>query len=104
MPDFEALREEFKNRVRAASITATTEVYLVFHYEDLEGNTLPEPWDIWRASITPNSCGVNTAATNVRELHVKAILGNIDAQVNGTTLPGTRVRDVDLEIRDDAAL
>ena len=108
-PEFVSLADTFKARVRAANISGTTEVTLVYRCVDKEGRELPPV----RTSIEPQThvagfgaAGPTFAATSHRD----TILGNINSLVRHAPSGLIMLRDApqiplrivgfDLEIKD----
>ncbi|HYT87944.1 MAG TPA: hypothetical protein VEL76_04435 [Gemmataceae bacterium] len=108
-PQFAALADTFDARVRAANISGTTEVTLVYRCVDKEGRDLPPV----RTSIVPQTqvAGFGTAGPAfAASIHRDTILGNIDSLVRHAPSGVIMLRDApriplrivgfDLEIED----
>jgi hypothetical protein len=108
-PKFASLADAFDARVRAANISGTTEVTLVYRCVDEEGRDLPPV----RTSIVPQTqvAGFGAAGTAfATTIHRDTILGNIDSLVRHAPSGLSMLRDApqislrivgfDLEIKD----
>ncbi len=98
---FKKVAEEFKARIRALVLTATTDVILITHFEDLDGNTLPPH----RVSIVPSTSARGPGAASLAAAaHLDAIIGNIGSLVHQRREQNLRVVGFELEITDDTGL
>jgi hypothetical protein len=82
MPDFSALADKFIEQVRSTNLATTTEVNLIYHAVDADGNPLP----VWRdsvfASLTSQGMEISDVVMKfVEDLHRDAIIRNIESVV-----------------------
>ncbi len=92
--DFKVLAEELKRRVRSVDGGPNTEVMLITHCTDLDGNAVQSI----RASIVPTTKvrfpkNPEGAKQFAEESHRDTILANIDSMVASTPDQPVRMRD-----------
>jgi hypothetical protein len=80
MPDFSAMADKFIEQVRSTNLETTTEVNLIYHAVDADGNPLP----VWRDSIFASLTSQeipDVVKKFVEELHRDHIIRNIESVV-----------------------
>ncbi|MGE3808470.1 MAG: hypothetical protein AB7K24_27720 [Gemmataceae bacterium] len=99
--------DEFIARIRSAQLNTTTDIALVFHYEDAKGQPRRQRVSITPTTILPRSDAPD-ARPKVNPRQLDAIIDSIEKRVRrppeSSILDGVQVKLVGIDLEIDGAI